>query len=124
MNDEKVISKYSEQKQPSRGVLRKRYSENMQQIYRTTTCRSVISIQLLCNFIEIKLRHVCSPINLLHIFRTPFLMNTSGRPLLSEAVSYSHNVCSEKFYKFPEEKPKAVAQRYSVKKMFLEISQN
>ena len=28
------------------------------------------------------LRHGCSPINLLHIFRTPFPRNTSGRLLL------------------------------------------
>ena len=34
-------------------------------------CRSAISIKLLCNFIEITLRHGCSPIYLLHIFRTP-----------------------------------------------------
>ena len=27
-------------------------------------------------FIEITLRHECSPVNLLHIFRTPFLKNT------------------------------------------------
>ena len=40
-------------------------------------CRSAI-----CNFIEIALRHGCSPINLLHIFRTPFPKNTSGRLLL------------------------------------------
>ena len=45
-------------------------------------CRSVISIKLLCNFIEITLRHGCSPVNLLHIFRTPFSKNTSGRLLL------------------------------------------
>ena len=30
------------------------------------------------NFIEIVFRHWCSPVNLLHIFRTPFLKNTSG----------------------------------------------
>ena len=36
-------------------------------------CRSVISIKMLCNFIEMTLWHGCSPINLLHIFRTPFL---------------------------------------------------
>ena len=36
-------------------------------------CRSVMSIKLLWNFIEIALRHGCSPLNLLHIFRTPFL---------------------------------------------------
>ena len=41
-------------------------------------CRNSISIKLQSNFIEIALRHGCSPVNLLHIFRTPFLKNTSG----------------------------------------------
>ena len=41
-------------------------------------CRSVISIKLLCKFIEITLRHGCSLVNLLHISRTPFYMNTYG----------------------------------------------
>ena len=45
-------------------------------------CRSVILIKLLYNFIEITLRHEYSPVNFLHIFRTPFLKNTSGRLLL------------------------------------------
>ena len=36
-------------------------------------CRSAISIKLQSNFIEIALRHGCSPVNLLYIFRTPFL---------------------------------------------------
>ena len=45
-------------------------------------CRSVISVKLLCNFIEIALRHGCSPVNLLHISRTPFPRNTSGWLLL------------------------------------------
>ena len=36
-------------------------------------CRSVISINLQSNFIEITLQHMCCPVNLLHIFRTPFL---------------------------------------------------
>ena len=40
-------------------------------------CPSVVSITLLCNFIEIRLRHGCSPMNLLRIYRTPFL----GTPL-------------------------------------------
>ena len=39
-------------------------------------CRNAISIKLLCNFIEITLRHGCCPVNLLHIFRTPFLRYT------------------------------------------------
>ena len=30
------------------------------------------------NFIEIALRHGCSPVNFLHTFRTPFPRNTSG----------------------------------------------
>ena len=41
-------------------------------------CRSVNSIKLLCKFIEIALRHWCSAVNLLHIFRAPFPRNTSG----------------------------------------------
>ena len=39
-----------------------------------------------CDFSEvasaITLRHGCSPVNLLHIFRPPFLKNTPGRLLL------------------------------------------
>ena len=35
-------------------------------------CQSVISIKLQSNFIEITLRHGCSPVNLLHVFRTRF----------------------------------------------------
>ena len=38
--------------------------------------------ELLCNFIETALRHGCSPVNFLHIFRTPFPKNTSGGLLL------------------------------------------
>ena len=34
------------------------------------------------NFIKITLRHGCSPVNLLHIFRTPYPWNTSGWLLL------------------------------------------
>ena len=42
-------------------------------------CRSVISITLLEN----TFRHGCSPVNLLHISRTPFPRNTSGWLLLN-----------------------------------------
>ena len=45
-------------------------------------CRSVISITLQSNFIEIALRCECSPVNLLHIFRTPFSRNSSEWLLL------------------------------------------
>ena len=41
-------------------------------------CRSVISIKLQSNLTETILRHGCSPVNLLHIFRIPFPDNTSG----------------------------------------------
>ena len=41
-------------------------------------CGSAISINLQGNFIEITFRYGCSPINLLHIFRTPFPKNTFG----------------------------------------------
>ena len=40
--------------------------------------RSVVSIKMLCNSIEIALRHGCFPVNLLHIFRTSFYKNTYG----------------------------------------------
>ena len=46
-------------------------------------CWSVISTKLLCNFIEIALRHECSPVNVLHIFGTPFPKNTSGGLLVN-----------------------------------------
>ena len=45
-------------------------------------CGIVISKKLQSNFIEIIILHGCSPVNLLHIFRIPFLKSTSGRLLL------------------------------------------
>ena len=51
-------------------------------------CQIVISIKLLRNFIEITLQHGCSPVNLLHIFRTAFIKNTSGRLLLNFRNSF------------------------------------
>ena len=57
--------KYKIQKQPSVGVLIKRCSENMSKFAGEHPRQSVISIKLQSNFIEIKLRHGCSPINLL-----------------------------------------------------------
>ena len=65
------------QKKPSRGVLRKRCSENMQPVYSRTPMPKMISIKFQSNSIGIALRHRCSPVNLLHIFRTPFPTNTS-----------------------------------------------
>ena len=45
----------------------------------------MISIKLLCNFIEITHRHGWSPLTWLHIFRIPFVKNTSGWLLLTIA---------------------------------------
>ena len=45
-------------------------------------CPSLISVKLLCSSIEITLWHGRSPMNLLHIFRTPFPRNTSRWLLL------------------------------------------
>ena len=67
------------QKQPSRGVLKKRYSQNMQN-YGMPKC------DFRSNFIEIALWHGCSPVNLLHIFKAPLPNNTSGRLLLKIAA--------------------------------------
>ena len=39
--------------------------------------------KLQSNFIEITLQHGCSPVDLLHIFRTTFPKNTSGGLLLN-----------------------------------------
>ena len=60
------------QKQPSIGVLVKRCSENSSKYKGENPCRSVVAINLLCNFIEIALQHRSFPVNLLHIFRAPF----------------------------------------------------
>ena len=45
-------------------------------------CRSVISIKSQSNFIEITFWHGYPPVNLQHIFRTPFLKNYLGELLL------------------------------------------
>ena len=78
------------QKQPPRGVPRKRCSEKMQQIYRRTPMPKCdfnkVALQLR-HALQIALRHGCSPVTLLHIFGTPFLNNTSGRLLLIDLTS-------------------------------------
>ena len=51
--------------------------------------QSVISMKLLCDFIEITLRHGCSPVDLLHVFRAPFHKNTYGEMLLKNIVQHS-----------------------------------
>ena len=70
--------KLKTQKQPSRGVFSKRYSENMQQICRRTPMSK-------CDFNKVA-KHGCSTVNLQHIFRTPFTKNTSERLLLKTQI--------------------------------------
>ena len=57
-------------------------SENMQQFYSRTRMPKCDFNEVVYNFIEITLRHGCSPVNVLHIFRTHFPRNTSGGLLL------------------------------------------
>ena len=42
----------------------------------------VISVKLLCNFIEVSFQHRCYLVDLLHVLRMPFPKNTSRRLLL------------------------------------------
>ena len=55
-------------------------------------CRSEISVRLQNNFIEITLWHVCSPVNLMHIFGTHFPKNTFGRLFLSLFIVNSASI--------------------------------
>ena len=61
------------------------------------SCRSAISIKLQSSCFEITLWHGCSPVNLLHIFRTPFSKNTSGQ-LLLELPEWSYSVWDIQHY--------------------------
>ena len=87
LDDPAVLPKSDNvQKQPTRGVPRKRRSENMQQIYRRAPMPK-------CDFNKVEKQlywnHTSawdSPVNLLHIFRASFLKNTSERLLLNVAA--------------------------------------
>ena len=57
-------------------------------------CQNAISIKLQNNFIEIALWHGCSPVNLLYIFRTPFLKTTSEWLLLEFCLTVVVNPVS------------------------------
>ena len=58
-----------------------------EQIYRKTPTQKCDFNKVAKQLIEIAVRHECSPINLLHIFRTPFPKNTSGWLLLNSKFS-------------------------------------
>ena len=66
-------------------IINKLISLQIKRVKLRKAIRKVSQISLnseAANFIEIALRHGCSPVNLLHIFRTPFPKNTSGGLLL------------------------------------------
>ena len=64
---------WNTQKQPSSGIPKKGNLKICSKFAGEHPCRSAISKKLQSNFIEITLRHGCSTVNMLHIFRTPFL---------------------------------------------------
>ena len=63
---------------PLKDALIKSCSEICSEFTGVYTCWSVISKKLQSNFTEITLQDRCSPVNLLHIFRTPFSNMKSG----------------------------------------------
>ena len=67
-----------------------------------------IRIFLQSKFIEMTLRHGCSPVNLLHIFRTPFPKNTSWWLPLVFTTLYIYNWITKKGQKlrFRNSRPK------------------
>ena len=85
------------QKQPSRGVPRKRSPENMQKIYRRTTMLKFDFNKLAKQLYWNRTSAWLSPVNLLHIFRTPFPENTSERLLLKLLKICNLVMCIQKF---------------------------
>ena len=65
------------QKQSSGGVLKKRCSENMQQIYRRTPMPKCDFNKVASELYLNRTSAWVSPVNLLRNFRTPFPKNTS-----------------------------------------------
>ena len=61
------------------------------------SCRSAISMKMQSNFIEIMLQHGFSPVNLMHIFITPFLKNTFGWLLLLVLFQFSVKILYDFF---------------------------
>ena len=111
----------------------------MQQIYRKSSMSKCDFNKVALQLFEITLRHGCSPVNLLHIFRTPFLKNTSGRLLLKVIFIWSvhhrdiaflcQTLIELDYFIFvilgnSFGDPEAVVRSFSIEKVFLEISQS
>ena len=83
------------QKQPSRDVLRKIGVLKIRSKFRGEhPCQSVISIKLQSKFIEMLLQCGCCPVNVQHIFWTPFPKNNSRRLLLKNIRRKLSFVCT------------------------------
>ena len=85
------------QKHPYRGVLRKGCSENMHHFYRRTPTLKCDFNKVAKQFYWNRTSVWCSPINLLHIFRTPFLMKISWW-LLLKSCFYTKTKCRWRSY--------------------------
>ena len=77
------IKNFQSRNSPQEVFLRKAVLKICRKFTGELPCLSVISVKLLCTFIEITLCHGCSPVNFLQFFRTHFYMNTYGGLLLS-----------------------------------------
>ena len=85
-------------------------------------CWSVISMKLQSIFIKTTLRYGFSPVNLLHIFRTPFRKNTSWWMLLEQ---FHKNLLTVHMFLSIFQYNRNSHQRCSVRKsVLLEISTN
>ena len=128
------------QKQSSGSILEKRCSQKFRQIHRKTpvsqsffkkSCRSQA-----CNFIKKTLQHMCFPVNLAKFLRTPFFIEhlrwlllilqwVKSRTRMFNAFYVQLLALNKLILHFLEKiKTEAVAQKCSVKKVFLEILQN
>ena len=77
MHSNSLLHSFQLSESDVQSVLKKRCSGNMQQIYSKTPLPNCDFNKVVSDFIEIALPHECSPVNLQHIFRTPFPKNTS-----------------------------------------------
>ena len=93
----------------SRGVVTQWDMRNLLLGISLTSYSSLSPVNI--NFIEFSLRHGCSPVNLLHIFRTPFPKNTSGRLLLSMVIR--SNVLVKRGKNIPKSRKKKTWQEHA-----------
>ena len=113
-------------KQPSRGILKRRCSENMQQIYRRTPMSK-------CYFNKVA-KQLYWNRTLAWVFfrkfaaRAPFLMNTSGRllPMLSEVnfFRFTVTVCYQNTESFKNVSFVAPLSKYFIKIWFSQKQKN